>query len=182
MYIILGIVSLIKKELIAADNIIAGLFCLLFIYIDKKCNVNNYSAFFAGLAFLPHVLGVYGLYELASLNYHYDWIVHISTGIISTIAIMCFLLHKTYFEKKFMISFLIAIAVTSLFGSVIEMSEYWGFRFIGWGEGYLGFGVGDNSANFGPWENSSLDTSFNLLGSVIALGVYFIFRKLKKNK
>ena len=45
----------------------------------------------------------------------------------------------TYFKKKFMVSFLVAIAVTSLLGSVIEMSEYWGFRFIGFGEGYLGF-------------------------------------------
>jgi hypothetical protein len=179
LFFVLGIISLVRKELIAVDNFIASAFCILFIFINKKHPVNRFTAFLAGFVFVPHIAGNYGLYELASLNYHYDWIVHFLTSFFSSLMMLNFLFHKDYFLKKFFIASLIAVSITMTFGAVIEISEYWGFRTIGLGEGYLGFGEGDNSQNFGPWENSSLDSTLNFIGSLFAVAAYGIFAIIK---
>lgn len=180
IYTILGITSLIKKELVAADGLIAAFFCLVFIFINKKYQVNAFTAFLAGFIFVPHLLGLEGLYELASLNYHFDWIVHILSAFCSTYVILDFLLRRKYFSEKFFSAAMIALSITIAFGTLIEVSEYWGFITIGFGEGYLGFGAGDNSQNFGPWENSSLDSSLNFFGGFFAILIYGLLELLKE--
>jgi len=171
LYSVLGIISLLKKELITVDNFIAAGFCISFLLLTKKYKITSFTVFFAGLTFLPHILGNLGFYELASLNYHYDWIVHFITPVFSTLAIMTFLINNKL-SKKVITAGFIALFVSVTFGALIEMSEYWGFRIIGFGEGYLGFGAGDDSSNYGPWENSSQDTSLNFLGSIIGIFLY----------
>ena len=75
---------------------------------------------------------------------------------------------------------MVAISIMVAFGAFIEISEYWGFRYIGFGESYLGFGAGDNSQNFGPWENSSLDTTLNFMGGFLAVLIYAIIEVIKE--
>ena len=180
-YFILGVRSLIRKELIAADFFIATGFCIAFLLVNRKYTIRPLIAVFAGLIFFPHILGDLGLYKLATLNYHYDWIVHFLSPIFSTIAIVYFLLDNKL-TKKFISAAVIAISISITFGALIEMSEYWGFRTIGLGEGYLGFGVADDSQNYGPWENSSWDTSINFLGSLFAILVLWFKDKFVKKK
>jgi hypothetical protein len=181
-YFILGIYYLINKRLVAVDAFIAAAFCLFFIYINKKYSLSTFTAFIAGFIFMPHIIGVFGLYGYAKIHYHYDWIAHFTSTLIATIAILNFLYSQKYFSKRLFSACLIALSVIVTFGAFMEMSEYWGFRFIGFGEGYLGFGQGDNSQNFGPWENSSLDTTFNFVGSLFAVLVYALYVFVKKRQ
>lgn len=176
IYLILGAISLTKKELITVDKFIAAGFCIFFFFIAINFIVRPFIAFMAGLIFMPHILGIMGMYELASLNYHYDWLVHFSSAFVSVIAILGFLLDNTKYTRKFFYSSFIALAATMAFGAVLELSEYWGFIFIGFGEGYLGFGAGDDSNNYGPWENSSLDSTLNLIGSFAGILIYGLSR------
>ena len=102
--------------------------------------------------------------------------VHFIAAFLGVIIITSFLQDQNQrFFQAVIIAFLFVLAT----GAFVEILEYWGFIFVGFGEGYLGFGAGDNSQNFGPWENSSLDLTFNLAGSIAAI---IIVAKLPKTR
>jgi len=94
---------------------------------------------------------------------------------------------KTFFKKSKIektILILIAILAALGIGSIIELSEYLGYLFLGQGEGFLYFGgTGDLTGNYnlgGAWINSSVDMIFNLVGSFAGLVAYFVYEKFKK--
>jgi uncharacterized membrane protein YjdF len=173
IYAFIGLLSL--KELVAIDKFVAAFFCLIFYLVGRKYHIKNTTAFLAGLIFLPHIIGLYGWYSNAILNYHYDWFVHISTAFCATFTTADFILEN--YSKKTIRAASIAFCIIITFGALIEATEYWGFRSVGLGEGYLGFGAGDDSPNYGPWENSSIDTTLNFLGGFLAFLIFTIFRK-----
>jgi len=178
LYLIGGTIFLIKKELISVDHFIAAAFCLFFLWLEKRYSATEWLAFMAGLTFFPHILGTWGLYEWAALNYHYDMIVHLITGMFSSITMMLFMRDIPIKAKG-----LISLSITVMIGAIVEASEYWGFIFIGFGSGYLGFGSGDNSQNFGPWENSSIDTTLNFAGALLGLIMFYLISFFgRKNK
>ena len=178
VFLALGIYSLLKGELLAIDKFTTVAFLGVFLLINRKVQVNPIIAFLAGLIFVPHHIGSAGLYGLAALNYHYDWIVHIVAAFLSTIVIMYVILNN--FSKKFFVAAIIALSITVSIGAALESLEYWGFLFFGFGEGYLGFGAGDNSQNFGPWENSSLDSTLNIAASMLAILFFYVLAVYKK--
>ncbi len=173
-YAVGGLFFLIKKTLIAVDNFVAALFCLIFLWLSKKYRISAFAAFLAGMSFLPHIIGTWGAYEWASLDYHYDMIVHVVSAFFATFAMMHFM-EKIPVKAKG----LIALSITIMLGAIIEMSEYWSFLLFGFGSGYLGFGPGDNSQNFGPWENSSIDTTLNFAGALLALCIFYLHNIFK---
>lgn len=177
LFLALGVFSLFKKELIAVDRFSFAFLCFLFILIEKKYNVSPLTAFLAGLIFVPHEIGLFGFYGSPILNYNADLILHILTTFLFAYIVLNFLLQNT--SNKFLTSAIIAISITITIGALIEALEYWGFVAIGMGEGYLGFGEGDNSQNFGPWEDSSSDTTANFFGSFLAVLIYWLFALLK---
>ncbi len=177
LFLALGVWSLFKKELIAVDRFSLVFLCFLFVLIEKRYNVSPLTAFLAGLIFVPHEIGLFGFYGSSILNYNADLILHILTTFLSSCVILSFLLQNT--SNKFLTSAIIAISITITIGALIEALEYWGFVTIGMGEGYLGFGEGDSSQNFGPWEDSSSDTTANFFGSFLAVLIYWLFALLK---
>ncbi len=180
IFLILGFFDLSNGKIAAADNFTAVVFFIIFLLVDKKYKFTVFTAVFAGLIFVPNLIGHMGCYGWADINYHWDWIVHFTAALFSTLVVLSFLLHNSIC-KRFINAAFIAIFVTISFGALIEASEYWGFIAFGFGEGYLGFGEGDNSQHFGPWENSSLDTTINFVGSFLAAFIYGLF-VLSKNK
>lgn len=176
-FLILGIWSLFKKELTAIDRFSFAFLYFLFILIEKRYNISPLTAFLAGLIFVPHEIGLMGFYSSPIWNYNPDFIIHILTAFFSTYVILSFLLQNS--SSKFFTSAIIAISIIITFGALIETLEYWGFITIGMGEGYLGFGDGDNSQNFGPWEDSSSDTTANFLGSFLAVLIFWLVRTFK---
>lgn len=163
-FLVLAVHATIRSRLIAFDRFTATIFCFLFFLISRKYDVHPIIAFLAGLIFVPHEIGLHGMYSSAKLNYHYDWIAHPVSCFITAIVLAYFL--ARYLSKNLAISAAIAFSFTITAGAFMEATEYWGFRTIGFGESYLGFGDGDNSQNFGPWENSSIDTTLNILGAL----------------
>ncbi len=178
LFLVLGIYSLFKKELIALDRFSFAFLCFLFILIEKRYNVSPLTAFLAGLIFVPHEIGLIGFYSSPILNYNADLILHVLTTFLSTYVILSFLLQNT--SNKFLVSAIMAVSITITIGAFIEALEYWGFVTIGMGEGYLGFGQGDNSQNFGPWKDSSLDTTLNFFGSFLAVLIYWLSEALNR--
>ncbi len=179
IFLSLSIWSLLRKELIAVDRLSIAFLCFLFILTERKHHVNPFIALLAGLIFVPHEIGVMGLYGNPFWNYNVDIIIHLVTAFLSTFVILSFMLQN--FTKRFLFAALIAFTLTITIGSLLEAAEYWGFRTVGLGEGYLGFGEGDNSKNFGPWEDSSQDTTNNFLGSFFAILLSYLFFTLRKN-
>lgn len=177
LFLVLGVWSLFKKELIAIDRFSFAFLCFLLIIIEKRYNISPLTAFLAGLIFVPHEIGLFGFYSSPILNYNADLILHILTTFLSAYVLLNFLLQNT--NNKFLASAIMAISITITIGALIEALEYWGFITIGMGEGYLGFGEGDNSQNFGPWEDSSSDTTANFFGSFLAVLIYWLFALLK---
>lgn len=178
-FLALGINSLIKWELVAHDRLGIALVFLIFILINRKIHFHPFIAVIIGLFFIPHEIGIWYFYSSSVLNGHYDWIAHFVSSFLGAIIIMNILLHSQYFSNRILITCMITFSVVLAFGVIWEISEYWGFRIFGFGEGYLGFGDGDNSQNFGPWENSSQDSSLNLIGSLLAVVLYGRLRRRK---
>ena len=177
-FLVLGIHDLIILKLTAADNFTAVIFLGLFLLASMKFKISPITAVFLGLVFFPNTIGHMGGYGVPLFDYQFDKIVHVFTAFFSTVAIILFMRNNS--KIRFINIAGIAFFVTITFGAAVEMSEYWAFIFIGFGEGYLGFGIGDNSKNFGPWEDSSLDTTFNFLGSLIGVLSSYIFILLRK--
>ena len=173
----LGVVSAFRAELTVVDNFFAAAFCGFVLYLSRSHKISARTALFAGLIFMLHIIGNLALYSAAELNYHWDWFVHFSSALFSTVTVISFLIENGMcrgFHSAAAIGFFLTVST----GAFIEMGEYGGFILIGFGKGYLGFGEGDNSQNFGPWENSSLDTTFNFLGGAIGIMVAaLLFRR-----
>jgi uncharacterized membrane protein YjdF len=86
-------------------------------------------------------------------------------------------------KTKFHILLILAVLASLGVGSVIEISEYVGFLFVGEGEGFFYFGgTGDitqKENTDGAWVNSSIDMIFNLIGSLAGLSIFLIYQKPK---
>jgi len=190
-YGIQGIVSIFSNktapplDIFAAASIIT-LFFVLHLFIGFKTIV----PLFIGMGFFPHILGLYPifgegitLYGLASLNYHYDWIVH-SVGIFCYSIAFCSIIYpylKKGLKSKFLIFILVLFFMQGV-GAFNEILEYIGFDVVGYGEGFLEFGDGDSSPTSGPWQNSSMDMISNLLGGVLGVGSFLFAKKIDESK
>jgi hypothetical protein len=164
----LGMLHLAKLKLTASDNLIAAALLAIVLAISKKYYIRPSAAFFMALVFVPNTLGYLYLYSSPIFDYHWDWIVHLVAAFSFTLAFTMFLMDNKL-SKGFIRAAALALFTAITFGAVVEAAEYWGFIFIGFGEGYLGFGDGDTSQNFGPWENSSIDTTLNFAGGLLGI-------------
>ena len=69
-------------------------------------------------------------------------------------------------------------------GSLVEMTEFWGYLYLGEGDGVLFFGGGDTDPVLinevgGGWINAMEDLVNNFLGGLLAI-IIFIFVNLTK--
>jgi hypothetical protein len=177
----LGAWQLVNGSINAFDSFLAAAMLVGAFYVSRAFVVRPISAFLTGLVFVPNMIGQAGMYAYNFYNYHWDWVVHPVAAFCFTIACIFFLLDNQL-SRSFARAALVTFMTVGAIGALVEMTEYWGFRIVGFGEGYLGFGDGDNSSHFGPWENSSLDTTCNFLGSIAGIllaGVILLFSKEK---
>lgn len=170
----LAAINFFQNQLSYIDSLSVAALLILVMMLESKYKISPLVAFSFCMIFIPNVIGHFGGYSLASLNYHYDWLVHSIAPIFAVFSISAFLIDNKI-VAKLISAVTVAVLIALSVGSIIEISEYWGFYFIGMGSGYLGFGTGDNSLNFGPWENSSVDMTLNLIGSLIGALVYWIY-------
>lgn len=160
---------------------------LLFIFY-KELNLNNFIFSLIFLALLFHNFGVFGFYNQSPFPFEYDHLTHIFGGVSLLILFLNFLI-RFFTQSKRTNFFLILVAFLSALGigSIIEVIEYFGYLFLGSGQGAFYFGgTGDITSGSdimtGAWINSSLDMTFNLIGALIGIIIYFIYRKIKQSE
>jgi hypothetical protein len=185
-----GIASIFIKGLAPYHDLFVVAFLLasaLILHIVFKFDIE--VPILMGIGFAPHILGLYqlpsigSLYGLAALNYHYDWIVH-SLGMFCFTLAFCSIIYP-YFGKVFkskMVFFFFATFFMSGLGAFNETLEFVGYDMFGYGEGFLEFGDGDSSPDAGPWQNASMDLVTNLIGIIVAIGLFFLARFSKNIK
>jgi uncharacterized membrane protein YjdF len=148
---------------------------LLFIYYIKDClHISPFHFFLLGLFLILHNLGVFGLYFNHYYGIEFDTYVHFYFGFVSTL-----ILFRAYDfivplkEKKIKYSILLTIILG--ISAFHEILEYAGGVLLGEGWGFLMAGAGDIEM----WDVQT-DMRNNLLGGVLAIGIYHlktVFRK-----
>jgi len=172
LFAIVTTVTWSRSEEFWIDGLTSVIACLFLFFLHCKYDFPPFIAFLAGFIFIPHLVGYAFLYNLALFQYHGDWIVHFVASFIGSIVALYFLRVRLLTEQRLWVPFFLAFALVITGGTMVEIIEYWGFIFYGFGESYLGFGAGDNSQNFGPWENACLDMTFNVAGVLAGLALY----------
>ena len=162
------------------------LITILFVFY-KNFNLNWIVFTLVFLALLLHNFGLFGFYNISPLPFEYDHFVHFFGGLA---LVMFFLnifnnLENLKLNKFFFILFALFCALG--IGSIIEIIEYFGYLFLGKGDGLFYFGGTGDLGNYqdltGAWVNSSLDMTYNLIGAVIGIILYFIVKKIyQKNQ
>ncbi|MBD3313303.1 hypothetical protein GF345_02575 [Candidatus Woesearchaeota archaeon] len=127
---------------------------------------------------IPYEGYVGTLYGAPQLGYHYDWIVHsFGFGFFSLAfsSLMFPYLRKSF--RSYYIIFIVLLLCMLGFGAMNEINEYLGYSYLGIGEGFLEFGDGDTSPSEGPWENTSMDLVNNLIGGILFVGGFMLYKK-----
>ncbi|MCX6707926.1 MAG: hypothetical protein NT001_07405 [Candidatus Woesearchaeota archaeon] len=144
---------------------------------------------FLAIGFFIHIIGLYKiipynanyigeLYGAPQLAYHYDWFVHsFGTGCLAVaLSSMLYPYLKKAFSSKYLMFAILLLCVLGL-GSLNEITEYIGFTIFGYGEGFMEFGAGDSSPFEGPWQNSCMDMTNNLMGGILFIGVFMLDKR-----
>jgi uncharacterized membrane protein YjdF len=130
------------------------------------------------IALLFHNLGTFGFYGISAGSFAYDNMVHIFSSFVAAWIFTNMLSRKLYKRKKDSINcFLfiaLAVSLSMIFGTLVEMVEYGGYIFLGPGEGLFFTGKGDIDGQFrGNYQDTMEDIIFNFLGSVIGSIAYY---------
>ncbi|MBN1386173.1 hypothetical protein JW968_04330 [Candidatus Woesearchaeota archaeon] len=149
------------------DNIMLMGIALILYAVRKKYQINPYLMVMGSLGILLHGLGTFGWYSTEPFGIRYDHYTHFFGAFVFCLIVFNYLYETargngiSRGRKLFEIA-LFSIMISLGFGSIIEITEYVGFRFFGPGEGILFYGTGD----FGEWQNTILDIIFNLIGAL----------------
>lgn len=161
------------------DKILAVVALLVILWCYKSFHMNIPLALFAAFVFILHHLKLYGNFYL---GIPFDRWIHF-LGVMA-VALLAFQFLKYHNKMKSLnlwdvcvFSFLTALGIASL----IEVTEFIGYSFLGEGEGLLLYGTGD----YGEWNNSSWDLICNTIGAfvaVTAMGLKELIWPKKKRK
>jgi len=178
---------------ISDSFIFIGILVGLFIFANKL-NLSLLSFVLIIIAFMLHLSGVFGWYNVSPIFIQYDHLTHLF-GLFA-ITVLVFDTLKIHLGKSKFGNFLLLLMVflASLgIGSVIEQVEYVGYLKFGTGAGLLRFGgLGDtpfNEENLramdiigGGWINSMLDLNYNFIGALAGIIFVYSIYKYKSRK
>lgn len=188
LYVLVGIYLYITRGELRPDFFAAIAIFLMIIFVKiKKFELTAPAVLFLGLATMPHLIGIFPIetaegvftvYGSGFLEGNYDMLAHFIGCFFLALSLLNLFYHNYPKASKLGI-LLIFLAVLGI-GSMLEMSEYIGYKVWGFGEGVFQFGEGDNSDAFGPWGDSSTDMIANLDGTAVAFIAYHLIRRLRK--
>ena len=164
------------------DAIASIVLIIFFTWKRQWFHFNTYSTSLVCAAIIFHNLGTLGYYAVSPLFMQYDHFTHLF-GFVAC----AFFIHGIivpYFKgSRTRLYFLIFMACLGA-GTLIEMSEFIGYLFLGEGEGMFFLGAGDFGGDLGPvfasdvakeWIDSMWDLIYNALGTI--LGIFFLWWK-----
>lgn len=179
-----GIYSYIHKIQWIIDNI-TGIVCISILFIlANRLRMGRTELLLGCVSFIVHNLGTFGWYEKAWGWFSYDMIVHLVSAFAVAWIAMNYLSKKIkVFEpssfKKLFVLFFLAISITALLGTVVELIEFYGFIFFGPGEGMFFAGPGDTKFVddiIGNYMDTMIDIVVNVIGSIIGAFAYLFIR------
>lgn len=150
---------------LSASILIISAYLLLF----KKWKQDNFSYLIFALTIIVH--NMY-LYATTIFGIRFDHYMHFLGGF--AIALVVDRIYRNKLSKSERI--FLAIISSAGIGSIGEIIEWLGYNFLGNGDGFLLYGVGDE----GEWQNATLDMLFNVIGGTFA-GL-FLTKFTKKQK
>lgn len=157
-----------KYDFIFLVALLVGLYLL-----RKKIDLHPVQYVLASIFLLLHFFGAFGFYELYPLGLEYDSWVHGFFGFMSTFIILRAIHFRKIYKETFMI-FIVVLTILLGFSAFHELFEYGGALTLGEGEGVLFIGAGDAD----EWDTQK-DMLNNVIGGLLGIGVYIIFRKFK---
>jgi len=192
IYVFLIIFNIMNKSQWLIDSIGAVVFLTFVFLICEWFKMEKLEFILFNCALLIHNFGSFGFYELTFNIFAYDDIVHLVFSIIAAYIIFNFIIRKLSIKKKQRIKYSIikenkvifmflVIASVTMLGVIVELIEYVGFMYFGFGEGILFFGSGDSSMEgiAGQYLDTMRDIIVNIIGSFIGSLIYY-YRNYKK--
>ena len=178
---ILLIIYAIFRNIFYFPDLITSIIIIFLLYkYFNKLELNNFIFFLLFLALLFHDFGVFGFYNKSPLYFQYDNLTHFIGGIALGIFFINFF--KKNIDGKLLIIFLALLSALGV-GAVVEIIEYSGYLYLGQGDGFFYFGgkgdLGRRNSITGAWANSSIDMVLNLVGGIIGIISYLIYKKFK---
>lgn len=178
-YLILSVIYWLKN-INTYHFTIALIFTIIFlVMVMYRIKIPAISVFFLGLSLLWNSLGNLRLLNGSSLYalQNYDLFVHFTGFLFFTLGIIT-IYFKDYKKQKWVNIVMILFFLLGL-GATIEISEYVGFRVLGYGSSWLQFGDGDDGDDFGPWEDSMEDMIANLLGIISGILIFYTYKGVR---
>lgn len=176
------------------DSIISIIFITFIFLISKWIKLGRIGFILLNLALIAHNLGSFDFYSWNLGWFSYDDAVHLFSSIIVAYIIFNFIARKLCIkeghinkrtvvnEHKVILIFLVIASVATL-GTLVETLEYFGFTYLGPGEGILFVGSGDYN-KFGDIASQYVDTMqdiiMNTIGSIVGV-LFYNFSQYKKN-
>ena len=155
--------------------------------LNRRFTLPPVTVWCFGLATLAHAAGTIAftyqgvpdvsLYHDLFLGGNYDLFTHFYGLALFTAGMLAW-----FFGHHKPTPLLVAMVALAMVGSgsLIEMAEYTGYRFFGFGWGAFAFGAGDNSANFGPWGDSITDQFANVAGIALGFLAWWLWSRRQK--
>jgi len=196
-FLVLIMFSFVLENRGFVPEMVFFIFLISFLYvIYDRLNLNLPIFIIFILSLVPHTLGFLGFYTVSPLPIQWDHVTHFFPLLATTLMFFNFL-HK-WMDKKFFsfktISLVLIVMLAAMgIGTIIELVEFAGFLFLGFGDGGLFFGAGDACPQFinfteqiiysgGGWFNTMYDLIWNdigiLVGLAIMIFVYYTFPKV----
>ena len=183
----IGIYAFINSSVWVLDNFLLLILIAIIILLHKKLHIKTYMLVFAYIAIFLHSAGTFGWYSTEPLGLRYDYYTHFIGGFVLALIIYNYLdkchSNRNYrYMNKITVIFLTIMAVAGL-GTLIEITEFAGYKLFGTGEGIFLWGVGDGAEIlFGTdipreWINTMWDLINNLIGAITGVLVIFSARK-----
>jgi len=142
-------------------------------FIRNKIKLHAFHFLLLAVFLLLHNLGTFGTYKFNYFGMEFDFWVHTYFGIVS--ALILYRIYKLIGPYSGWFRYIAIIAIVLGFSAFHELFEYAGAVLLGEGEGVLFIGAGD----IDEWDTQK-DMRNNLIGALIALGLYKLHDLIKK--
>ncbi len=174
-FTVMGVLALGSDPDFVFDKFFGAGICLFFSLFYRKLGMKWYSIVALGIVLLSHNLKLYGN---VYYGIQFDMIMHFVAGFCIAIIVFQFLTNCEGIGCSSIIKIIfLSVFVTAGLGTVLEITEYFGYVNLPPGEGILHFGTGDA----GEWTDSTWDMICNLVGAVIASILMALIYRRKKN-
>jgi hypothetical protein len=174
IFLLWGLLSLHEDPDFIFDKLLTAVMLLVFYRFYKILHTSVPSLLAAGFALTLHHLKLYGNHYF---GLEFDMIMHFIGGFAACLVFYDYL-QSMGKKRRWLRTSILVILITAGLGTFIEITEYFGYSYLGTGEGILFYGTGDT----GGWTDAVWDMIFNVFGAITASGIasaVYCWRKKK---